>query len=533
MNISSFTASIECPADIASSPASSPSPSHGPPPRAPHIRCRSCRHALPYTRFTHRQVRKFKNAVTLSLKRRQQKGDHGEKAHAEALSEPMSLLCMACSAQEEKRTSSTQLFRYYFAYPPILEPSASLSSSSFSLSSSCSSSSSSGALLLPSPCFLTAVPVHPISGLGYFRNFLTPAEARIVLAVVDNNPWIKEIKRRQQFYGEVYYHTTRENAALQPGRQASKDHADTEDMEVHSAADFDTAKDTDTGAAAAVTLSRQGGVLDLGQLAFLQAKMESPAWRPYIFGDLAFPTQILVNEYVEEAGIASHFEDEQAFGPVIATISLLSPILMTLTKPLEHNNDCEELVDGGMVKVVLEPNSLFIMRGDCRYAWRHGISRKAKVVPYPLASARGDGKGRRRRREGAREENRETRVAGVKEVDRSASETPILFGGLHRVDGTAGNAEVVAETGVVDFGIVCGTKDDDDEVEDEDDEKAEAEERRDEEEDEENMIAQAPFQCRSLGEHTAVGHMKRDGTYRRVSLTIRHVLQTRRRVEAL
>lgn len=47
------------------------------------------------------------------------------------------------------------------------------------------------------------------------------------------------------------------------------------------------------------------------------------------------------------AGIASHFEDEESFGPVIATISLISPTLMTLKKPKEHNNDCEDLHEVG------------------------------------------------------------------------------------------------------------------------------------------------------------------------------------------
>ncbi len=36
----------------------------------------------------------------------------------------------------------------------------------------------------------------------------------------------------------------------------------------------------------------------------------------------AFPTQILVNEYVENFGISSHFEDEDAFGDVIATVGV-------------------------------------------------------------------------------------------------------------------------------------------------------------------------------------------------------------------
>ncbi len=83
-------------------------------------------------------------------------------------------------------------------------------------------------------------------------------------------------------------------------------------------------------------------------------------------------------------GIASHFEDEDAFGPIIATISLISPTLMLLKHPKEHNNDCEDLHPDGLVKVLLEDRSLFVMQGDCRYKWRHGISRTAKCVPLPF-----------------------------------------------------------------------------------------------------------------------------------------------------
>jgi hypothetical protein len=64
---------------------------------------------------------------------------------------------------------------------------------------------------------------------------------------------------------------------------------------------------------------------------------------------------------VGAVGIASHFEDERAFGPALATISLLAPVLMTLKQPLEHDNDCEVLAPNGMVKVLLEPQSLLMM----------------------------------------------------------------------------------------------------------------------------------------------------------------------------
>ena len=88
-----------------------------------------------------------------------------------------------------------------------------------------------------------------------------------------------------------------------------------------------------------------------------------------------------VNEYEGTCGIASHFEDTSAFGPIIATISLISPTLMSLTKPKVKDNDCEDLSD--FTKILLEPCSLFVMEEECRFDWRHGISRTAELVPLP------------------------------------------------------------------------------------------------------------------------------------------------------
>ena len=117
----------------------------------------------------------------------------------------------------------------------------------------------------------------PIDGLSYFANFLSAEEQAKVVRICDSNPWVKIIRRRQQFYGEVYYHTTRPKAELQP-----KDHP---------------------------TPS-----LDIGQFDWLRQKFESDLWKQRVFQDSEFPTQILVNEYEGMAGISSHFEDENSFG---------------------------------------------------------------------------------------------------------------------------------------------------------------------------------------------------------------------------
>jgi hypothetical protein len=134
----------------------------------------------------------------------------------------------------------------------------------------------------------------------------------------------------------------------------------------------------------------------------------------------------------QKLGISSHFENENAFGDVIASISLLQPIYMRLERPITHDNDCERMEryvfeEGGdfegsgdgssgrggnssssssnssgsggsntsiapqknspqkkslaaFCRVLLEPRSLFIMEDECRFHWRHGITRHRKVV---------------------------------------------------------------------------------------------------------------------------------------------------------
>ena len=150
---------------------------------------------------------------------------------------------------------------------------------------------------------------------------------------------------RQQFYGEVYYHTTGQNALVQP---------------------LD---------------SKAENTLDISVFDWIREKLESEQWRRHCFGDLPYPTQVLVNEYNGLDGISSHFEDEQSFGDIIVTISLLSPTLMSMQRPEQHNNDCMELLE--RTKVLLEPRSLLVMAGAARFEWRHGISKTAVQVPMP------------------------------------------------------------------------------------------------------------------------------------------------------
>jgi alkylated DNA repair dioxygenase AlkB len=74
---------------------------------------------------------------------------------------------------------------------------------------------------------------------------------------------------------------------------------------------------------------------------------------------------LLVNEYTLGQGIMPHIDSPNIFGPVVASISLCSPCVMTFTN--KHT--------GVQVPLVLPVNSLLLMTGECRYDWSHGISK--------------------------------------------------------------------------------------------------------------------------------------------------------------
>lgn len=169
-----------------------------------------------------------------------------------------------------------------------------------------------------------------IPGLLYYADFLSNELHNTLCQIIDSQPWDHFIARRQQFYGEVYYHTRHNHKDLQPSE-----------------------------------ITEQRLDIDL-----LRPHLE--ACRQF-FPNESFPSQILVNEYRNRLGIASHFEDFEAFGDTILTLSLLQPIYMTLKKPLYRTNDCEEYHD--IQKIYLAPKSLLVMSSTARFDYRHGISK--------------------------------------------------------------------------------------------------------------------------------------------------------------
>ncbi|CAE8634067.1 unnamed protein product, partial [Polarella glacialis] len=179
-------------------------------------------------------------------------------------------------------------------------------------------------------------------GLSYCPDFVTEAEEAELDEMMKQGPWMRHIKSRaQQFFGLVYYQTSHEVPALQPGSEEAQLGRPLDDLPP-----WLLPRVLDTG-----TFPREGEI-----------------------------NQVAANEYIGTAGISSHVEDPIAFGANLATVSLLAPIQLTLTPVEEDLHGRDGLDHGNWIKVLLEPRSLLVLQGDSRYRFRHGIRRSKNVT---------------------------------------------------------------------------------------------------------------------------------------------------------
>lgn len=70
----------------------------------------------------------------------------------------------------------------------------------------------------PSPgrWLFASKPQIPLRGVTYIPEFLDLNEQKYALDIIDSAPWAGFVARRQQYWGEIYYHTTKDVAAIQP-----------------------------------------------------------------------------------------------------------------------------------------------------------------------------------------------------------------------------------------------------------------------------------------------------------------------------
>lgn len=79
--------------------------------------------------------------------------------------------------------------------------------------------------------------------------------------------------------------------------------------------------------------------------------------------------QIIVNEYTTGQGISAHIDHIKHFDNTIISLSCGSHCEMVFTEKNKPSN---------VVKIILEPRSMVILRDDARYKWTHSIpSRKS------------------------------------------------------------------------------------------------------------------------------------------------------------
>ena len=158
--------------------------------------------------------------------------------------------------------------------------------------------------------------ISRISGLKYFENYVSSHEHNDLIKVIDEQPWIHDLKRRVQHYGFKYDYKSRR-----------------------------------------IDLSMRIG--------------ELPQWATVIarrlYNDGYFqsePDQLIVNEYKPGQGITSHIDCEPCFENTVASISLGSNCVMDFTNKITQEK----------IPVYLAIRSVVILQEDSRYNWTHGIA---------------------------------------------------------------------------------------------------------------------------------------------------------------
>ena len=161
-------------------------------------------------------------------------------------------------------------------------------------------------------------PMDKISSLTYIPDFITAGQEAELIGIIDQQPWLTDLKRRVQHYGWKYDYTARRvNDSM-----------------------------------------RLGDIPDWLQ-AYCHKLTEARHFNKT-------PDQVIINEYQPGQGIASHIDCVPCFEEVIGSISLGSPVLMDFT----HSKTNEK------ISVLLESRSLFLLSGDARYVWKHGIANR-------------------------------------------------------------------------------------------------------------------------------------------------------------
>lgn len=157
-----------------------------------------------------------------------------------------------------------------------------------------------------------------INGLKIYFDFLTKEEEQELLTNIDKNEWLSDLKRRVQHFGYKYDYKARR-----------LDHS------------------------------------------FYIGKI--PNWMVFLCDRLlemkiiSFkPDQAIINEYVDDQGIAAHIDCEPCFDDTIISISLSGPCVMNFQKEISTK-------ERDKIALFIPKRTLLVMTKESRYNWYHGI----------------------------------------------------------------------------------------------------------------------------------------------------------------
>ncbi len=165
--------------------------------------------------------------------------------------------------------------------------------------------------------FEEATPIAPaIVGLSYIPHYIDESTEAALLEIIDNQPWMHDLKRCVQHYGWRYDYKAR---------------SVTNDLRIGALPDW----------------------LQTYAMRLQQAGLFSE-----------IPDQVIINEYEPGQGISAHIDCIPCFANTIASLSLGSPYVMDFTHSKTRKKS----------SLMLEPRSLLVLRDDARYVWQHAIA---------------------------------------------------------------------------------------------------------------------------------------------------------------
>jgi alkylated DNA repair dioxygenase AlkB len=154
-----------------------------------------------------------------------------------------------------------------------------------------------------------------IDGLKYIPKFITEDEESSLVEIIDQQPWLTDLKRRTQHYGYKYDYTKK---TIDPS----------------------------------LYLGPLPGWLD----SYVDRLIEQKVFTEK-------PDQVIVNEYKVGQGIGKHVDCVSCFKDTIASLGLGSVCVM----------DFERVSDAKTGSMLFGPRDLLVLSGKARYDWMHSI----------------------------------------------------------------------------------------------------------------------------------------------------------------